>query len=162
MMSDCRHHSSDEALRSMGALSYLNRPCGIRNVVSLLDFLAWLRFCAFWVFLWVFRCTAKAFSLLCSSQRLDLSHPCASFLMNCHVTPIPWRRNSCLNCGERPWVINTIAIISCWVMSFRSHSSAMSSILLEYATIPSPCSCGSLRAPFFLRPGDVALRSSPL
>ena len=37
MMSDCRHHSSDEALRPIGALRYLNRPCGIRKVVSLLD-----------------------------------------------------------------------------------------------------------------------------
>ena len=37
MKSDCRHHSSDEALRPIGALKYLNRPCGIRNVVSLLD-----------------------------------------------------------------------------------------------------------------------------
>ena len=37
MMSDCRHHSSDDALRPMGALRYLNRPCGIRKVVSLLD-----------------------------------------------------------------------------------------------------------------------------
>ena len=102
-------------------------------------FLAWLLFCAFWVFLFM----ANTFSLLCSSQRFDLSHPCASFLMNCQVTPTPWRRSSCLNWGERQCVMKTIAMISCCVMSLRSHSSAMSKILFEYATIPSPCSCGA-------------------
>ena len=82
----------------------LHFPWKNASASSLLDdallgrwFFAWLLFCAFWVFLWEFRCTAKAFSLLCSSQRLDLSHPWASFLMNCHVTPTPWRRNSCRN-----------------------------------------------------------------
>ena len=45
-------------------------------------FLAWLLFCAFWVFLLI----AYALSLLCSSQRFDLSHPWASFWMNCQVT----------------------------------------------------------------------------
>ena len=109
-------------------------------------FLAWLRFCAFWVFLF----TVNAFSLLCSLQRLDLSHPCASFLMNCQVTPTLGRRSSCLNWGERQCVINTMAIISCWVMSLRSHSSAISKILLEYATIPSPCSYGSLKSSILL------------
>ena len=38
MMSDCRHHSSDDALRTIGALRYRNLPCGMRKVVSLLDF----------------------------------------------------------------------------------------------------------------------------
>ena len=109
-------------------------------------FLTWLRLWLFCVFLGGFRCTAYAFSLLCSSQRLDLSHPCASFLMNCHVTPTPWRRNSCRNWGERQWVMNTIAMISCCVMSFTSHSSAMSRIRFEYATMPSPCSWGSLNS----------------
>ena len=66
--------------------------------------------------------------------------------MNCHVTPTPWRRSSCLNWGERQCVMNTMAMISCCVMLFRSHSSAMSRILLEYATIPSTCSCGSLKS----------------
>ena len=37
IMSDCRHHSSDDAFRPMGVRRYLNRPCGIRNVVNLLD-----------------------------------------------------------------------------------------------------------------------------
>ena len=37
MMSDCRHHSSKEAFRPIGARRYRNRPCGMRNVVSLLD-----------------------------------------------------------------------------------------------------------------------------
>ena len=48
MMSDCRHHSSDEALRPIGALRYLNRPCGIRKVVSLLD----VSSNASWKYLW--------------------------------------------------------------------------------------------------------------
>ena len=38
MMSDCRHHSSDDAFSPMGALRYLNLPCGMRNVVSELEF----------------------------------------------------------------------------------------------------------------------------
>ena len=33
MMSDLQHHSSEEAFSSMGALRYLNLPCGRRNVV---------------------------------------------------------------------------------------------------------------------------------
>ena len=37
MMSDWRHHSSEEALRPIGARRYRKRPCGIRKVVSLLD-----------------------------------------------------------------------------------------------------------------------------
>ena len=37
MMSDCRHHSSEEAFRPIGARRYRNRPCGMRNVVNLLD-----------------------------------------------------------------------------------------------------------------------------
>ena len=53
------------------------------------------------VFRWFFcpflgglRYMAYALSLFCSSQRLDLSQPCASLRMNCHVTPTPWRRSS--------------------------------------------------------------------
>ena len=38
MMSDCRHHSSDDAFSPMGARKYRNLPCGMRNVVSLLEF----------------------------------------------------------------------------------------------------------------------------
>ena len=37
MMSDCLHHLSDDAFRPIGARRYRNRPCWIRNVVSLLD-----------------------------------------------------------------------------------------------------------------------------
>ena len=59
--------------------------------------------CAFWVF----RFTAYALSLLCSSHLFDLSHPWASFLMNCHVTPTQWRRSSCRNCGDRQCVMKT-------------------------------------------------------
>ena len=33
MMSDLQHHSSDVAFSPMGALGYLNLPCGRRNVV---------------------------------------------------------------------------------------------------------------------------------
>ena len=33
MMSDLQHHLSEEAFSSMGALRYLNLPCGRRNVV---------------------------------------------------------------------------------------------------------------------------------
>ena len=51
----------------------------------------WVLACVvFWFFcplLPGLRCTAYALSLLCSSQRLDLSQLCASFHMNCHVTP---------------------------------------------------------------------------
>ena len=61
-----------------------------------------------------------------------------------------WRRSSCLNWGERQCVMKTIAMISCCVMSLRSHSSAMSRILFEYATIPSLCSCGSLNSSILL------------
>ena len=47
-------------------------------------FLAWLLFCAFWVF----RFTAYALSLLCSSHLFDLSHPWASFLMKIAMSPL--------------------------------------------------------------------------
>ena len=33
MMSDLQHHSSEEAFSPIGALRYLNLPCGRRNVV---------------------------------------------------------------------------------------------------------------------------------
>ena len=59
-------------------------------------FLAWLLFCAFWVFLLM----AYALSLLCSLHRFDLSHPWASFLMNCHVTPTPWRPAGTVGIGS--------------------------------------------------------------
>ena len=124
-----RHSTSATTLQSLRVCTVLphllHLPWKKMSAFSFFDdelfwrwLLAWLRFCEP-----VFLLTENALSLLCSSQRWDLSQPWASFLMNCHVTPTPCQRSSLRNCGERQWVMKTIAMISCWVMSLRSHSS---------------------------------------
>ena len=137
-----RHSTSAATLQSLSVCTVLphllHLPWKKASAFSFFDeesfgrwFLAWFLFCALPVFLF----TAYALSLLCSLQRCDLSQPWASFLMNCQVTPTPCLRSSLRNCRERQWVKKTMAMISCWVMSVRSHSSAMSRILFDYWTI---------------------------
>ena len=94
--------------------------------------------------------TFKALSPFCSLHRNDRSQPVASFLMNCQLTPTPWCCNSFLNCGERQPQMKIIAMISCWVISLRSHSSARSKNLLKYCTIDSSRSWGSLNSSILL------------
>ena len=89
-----QHSTSAATLQSLSVCTVLphllHLPWQKASAFSFFDeelfgrcFLAWLLLCALPVFL----LTVYALSLLCSSQRCDLSHPWASFLMNCHVTP---------------------------------------------------------------------------
>ena len=123
-------------LKKASAFSFLGEGLFWRGFLAWLRFEAWL---AFFVML-------KAFPPFYSSHLSDLSQPWASLRMNCHVMPTPWRRSSLRNCGERHPQMKIIAMISCCVMSFRSHLSARSRMRFEYWTIDSPRSCGSLKS----------------
>ena len=148
-----RHSTSAETLQSFSVCTVL--PCLLHfplkkaSAFSFLSegllwrgFLAWLLFEA-WLVCFVM---LNALSPFCTLHLSDLSQPRASLRMNCHVMPTPWRRSSFRNCGERHPQMKIIAMISCCVMSLRSHSSARSRMQLEYWTMDSPRSCGSLKS----------------
>ena len=140
------HYTSHETLQSFWVCTVLHFPLKNASSFSFLGeglfwcwFVAWLRFVA-WLGFFV---TFNALSPFCSSQRSERSQPWASFLMNCQLTPMPWRRSFFQNCGDRQPKMKIMAMISCCVMSFGSHSSARSRILLKYCTMDSPHSWGA-------------------